>query len=132
MPEESTVARIRKLIEEAEQQKSKREQFIQKFAKIYTPTMVIIALLVFLIPGVFLNIPIEIELLQKWLYYGIVILVISCPCALVLSTPITVVTAITHASKRGVLIKGGKYLEAISDIKTITMDKTGLRKILLK
>ncbi|MHA1200155.1 MAG: heavy metal translocating P-type ATPase [Candidatus Heimdallarchaeaceae archaeon] len=125
MPEESTVARIRKLIEEAEQQKSNREQFIQKFAKYYTPIMVGIALMVFLIPGVFLNIPVDIAVLQNWLYYSIVILVISCPCALVLSTPITVVTAITRASKRGVLIKGGKYLEAISDIKTIAMDKTG-------
>lgn len=125
MPEESTVARIRKLIEEAEQQKSKREQFIQKFAKYYTPAMVGIALLVFLIPGIFLNIPVDISVLQNWLYYSIVILVISCPCALVLSTPITVVTAITRASKRGVLVKGGKYLEAISDIKTIAVDKTG-------
>ncbi len=125
MPEESTVARIRKLIEEAEQQKSNREQFIQKFAKYYTPIMVGIALLVFLIPGVFLNIPFVMSVLQDWLYYAIVILVISCPCALVLSTPITVVTAITRASKLGVLIKGGKYLEAISDIKTIAMDKTG-------
>ena len=125
MPEESTIARIRKLIEEAEQQKSKREQFIQKFARYYTPTMVAIALLVFLIPGVFMNIPVEMAVLREWLYYAIVILVISCPCALVLSTPITVVTAITRASKRGVLVKGGKYLEAISDIKTIAMDKTG-------
>ncbi len=151
MPEESTVARIRKLIEEAEQQKSKREQFIQKFAKYYTPTMVGIALFVFLIPGVIINFinsanlvnPIfnlgllqdsiyygvnsvfNLAILQESLYYSIIILVISCPCALVLSTPITVVTAITRASKRGVLIKGGKYLEAISDIKTIAMDKTG-------
>jgi len=125
MPEESTVARIRKLIEEAEQQKSKQEQFIQKFAKYYTPAMVIIALLVFLIPGVFLNIPFVMTELEKWLYYAIVILVISCPCALVLSTPITVVTAITRASKRGVLIKGGKYLEAVSGTKSIAIDKTG-------
>ncbi len=125
MPEESTVARIRKLIEDAEQKKSKREQFIQKFAKYYTPTMVGIALLVFLIPGVFLNIPVNTAILKNWLYYGIVILVISCPCALVLSTPITVVTAITRASKYGVLIKGGKYLEAISEMKTVAMDKTG-------
>lgn len=125
MPEESTVARIRKLIEDAEQKKSKREQFIQKFAKYYTPTMVGIALLVFLIPGVFLNIPVDTAILKNWLYYGIVILVISCPCALVLSTPITVVTAITRASKYGVLIKGGKYLEAISEMKTVAMDKTG-------
>ena len=125
MPQESTVARIRQLIEEAEQQKSKREQFIQKFAKYYTPLMVGIALLVFLIPGVFLNIPILPDVLQKWLYQSLVILVISCPCALVLSTPITIVTAITRASKKGVLIKGGKYLEAISSVDTLAMDKTG-------
>ena len=125
MPEESTVARIRQLIEKAEQQKSKQEQFIQKFAKFYTPTMVIIALSVFLIPGVFLNIPIDVEILRNWLYQSLVIIVISCPCALVLSTPITVVTAITRASKRGVLVKGGKYLEALSSVKAVTLDKTG-------
>ena len=125
MPGESTVARIRQLIEKAEQQKSKQEQFIQKFAKYYTPIMVLIALSIFLIPGVFLNIPVDIEILKFWLYQSLVILVISCPCALVLSTPITVVTAITRASKRGVLIKGGKYLETLSSIKTIAMDKTG-------
>ena len=125
MPQESTVARIRQLIEDAEQQKSKRELFIQKFAKYYTPVMVSIALLVFLVPGVFFNIPIDSETLRYWLYQSLVILVISCPCALVLSTPITVVTAITRASKRGVLIKGGKFLEAISDVDTVAMDKTG-------
>ncbi len=125
MPQESTVARIRQLIEEAEQQKSNREQFIQKFAKFYTPIMVGIALSVFLIPGVFMNIPINVNILKDWLYQSLVILVISCPCALVLSTPITVVTAITRASKRGVLIKGGKYLEAISSIDYLAMDKTG-------
>ncbi len=125
MPQESTVARIRQLIEEAEQQKSKREQFIQKFAKFYTPIMVSIALFVFLIPGVFMNIPVNVDILRDWLYQSLVILVISCPCALVLSTPITVVTAITRASKRGVLIKGGKYLEAISSIDYLAMDKTG-------
>ena len=125
MPQESTVARIRQLIEDAEQQKSKRELFIQKFAKYYTPVMVSIALLIFLVPGIFLNIPIDSETLRYWLYQGLVILVISCPCALVLSTPITVVTAITRASKRGVLIKGGKFLEALSDVDTVAMDKTG-------
>lgn len=67
----------------------------------------------------------NLAILKESLYYSIVILVISCPCALVLSTPITVVTAITRASKNGVLVKGGKYLETISDIKTIAMDKTG-------
>jgi Cd2+/Zn2+-exporting ATPase len=125
MPQESTVAQIRLLIEDAEQQKSKRELFIQRFAKYYTPIMVGVALLVFLVPGVFLNIPIDSETLRYWLYQSLVILVISCPCALVLSTPITVVTAITRASKRGVLIKGGKYLEALSDVDTVAMDKTG-------
>ena len=125
MPEESTVARIRQLIEKAEQQKSKQEQFIQKFAKFYTPIMVIIALSVFLIPGIFMNIPIDMEILRNWLYQSLVILVISCPCALVLSTPITVVTAITRASKKGVLVKGGKYLEVLSSVKAVGMDKTG-------
>jgi len=125
MPNESTVARITRLIEEAEQQKSKREQFIKRFAKIYTPIMVSIAVLVFLIPGVFMNIPFEMLVFNEWFYNSLVILVISCPCALVLSTPITVVTAITRASKRGVLIKGGKYLEILSSVDALAMDKTG-------
>ncbi len=120
MPNESTVARITKLIEEAEQQKSKREQFIQKFAKYYTPTMVLIAILVTFIPVVILSQPFNV-----WFYNSLVVLVISCPCALVLSTPITVVTAITRASKNGVLIKGGRFLEALSDVKTLALDKTG-------
>ncbi|MFW9852842.1 MAG: heavy metal translocating P-type ATPase, partial [Candidatus Thorarchaeota archaeon] len=120
MPNESTVARITKLIEEAEQQKSKREQFIQKFAKYYTPTMVLIAILITFIPVVILSQPFSV-----WFYNSLVVLVISCPCALVLSTPITVVTAITRASKNGVLIKGGKFLEALSDVKTLALDKTG-------
>ena len=125
MPNESTVARITRLIEEAEQQKSKREQFIKRFAKIYTPIMVSVAVLVFLIPGVFLNIPFDMLIFNEWFYNSLVILVISCPCALVLSTPITVVTAITRASKRGVLIKGGKYLEILSSVDALAMDKTG-------
>ena len=125
MPNESTVARITRLIEEAEQQKSKREQFIKKFARIYTPIMVSVAILVFLIPGVFLNIPFEMLVFNEWFYNSLVVLVISCPCALVLSTPITVVTAITRASKRGVLIKGGKYLEILSSVDALAMDKTG-------
>ncbi|MHA2357325.1 MAG: heavy metal translocating P-type ATPase [Candidatus Heimdallarchaeaceae archaeon] len=120
MPSESTVARIRNLIEKAEQQKSKRELFIQKFAKYYTPTMVIIAFLITFIPVVLLRQPFDI-----WFYNSLVVLVISCPCALVLSTPITVVTAITRATKRGVLVKGGKFLEVISDVRTVAMDKTG-------
>jgi Cd2+/Zn2+-exporting ATPase len=120
MPNESTVARITKLIEEAEQQKSKREQFIQRFAKYYTPTMVLISILITFIPVVILSQPFSV-----WFYNSLVVLVISCPCALVLSTPITVVTAITRASKNGVLIKGGKFLEALSDVKTLALDKTG-------
>ncbi len=125
MPDESTVARITKLIEEAENLKSKREQFIQRFAKIYTPVMISIAFLIVFIPGIILNIPFELAIFNEWFYNSLVVLVISCPCALVLSTPITVVTAITRASKRGVLVKGGKYLEILSSVEAVAMDKTG-------
>ncbi|MHA1222852.1 MAG: heavy metal translocating P-type ATPase [Candidatus Heimdallarchaeaceae archaeon] len=125
MPQESTVNRIRKLIEEAEQQKSKRELFIQKFAKIYTPVMVSIAVLVFVIPGLILNPSLSSEVVRFWLFQALVVLVISCPCALVLSTPISIVTAITRASKKGVLIKGGRYLESLSSTEVVAMDKTG-------
>ncbi|MHA1865386.1 MAG: heavy metal translocating P-type ATPase [Candidatus Heimdallarchaeaceae archaeon] len=130
MPNESTIARIIHMIEEAENNKAKAEQFVQKFAKYYTPLMVSIAVLVTVIPlivfliqtGSFVGM---LPILQLWFYRSLVILVVSCPCALVLSTPVTVVTAITRATKKGVLIKGGRYLEALSSINTIAIDKTG-------
>jgi len=106
------------------------KQFVQKFAKYYTPIMVSIAVLVTVIPlivfliqtGSFVGM---LPILKLWFYRSLVILVVSCPCALVLSTPVTVVTAITRATKKGVLIKGGRYLEALSSINTIAIDKTG-------
>lgn len=130
MPNESTIARIIHMIEEAENNKAKAEQFVQKFAKYYTPIMVSIAVLVTVIPlivfliqtGSFVGM---LPILKLWFYRSLVILVVSCPCALVLSTPVTVVTAITRATKKGVLIKGGRYLEALSSINTIAIDKTG-------
>ncbi|MHA1685369.1 MAG: heavy metal translocating P-type ATPase [Candidatus Heimdallarchaeaceae archaeon] len=120
MPSESTVSRIIQLVEEAEQVKSKIELFIQKFAKYYTPVMVFISFLVTFIPVVIFQQP-----FHFWFYNSLIILIIACPCALVLSTPITVVTAITRASKKGVLIKGGKYIEELSSIRSIAIDKTG-------
>ncbi|MHA1115961.1 MAG: heavy metal translocating P-type ATPase [Candidatus Heimdallarchaeaceae archaeon] len=130
MPNESTIARIIHMIEEAENNKAKAEQFVQKFAKYYTPIMVSIAVLVTVIPlivfliqtGSFVGM---LPILKLWFYRSLVILVVSCPCALVLSTPVTVATAITRATKKGVLIKGGRYLEALSSINTIAIDKTG-------
>jgi len=118
--EETLISKVLKIIEEAKKKKSKTEDFIERFAKFYTPTIVTIAILVMLIPPLIFN-----EELIKWIYVGLILLVVSCPCALVISTPISMVSAITAASRDGVLIKGGKYLEEISKCKTWIFDKTG-------
>ena len=120
MPSESTLSRIIQMVENAETKKAKTEQFIQKFAKYYTPIMVFIAFLVTFVPVVIFGLS-----FNQWFYRSLVVLIVSCPCALVLSTPITVVTAITRASRNGVLIKGGKYLEELSKVKAVAVDKTG-------
>ncbi|MHA1401792.1 MAG: heavy metal translocating P-type ATPase [Candidatus Heimdallarchaeaceae archaeon] len=130
MPSESTIARIIKMIEEAENKKAKTELFIQKFAKYYTPIMVGFAFLITVVPILVFIIQTGsatglLPVFQTWFYRSLVVLVVSCPCALVLSTPITIVTAITRASKQGVLIKGGKYLEELSQIRVYAIDKTG-------
>ncbi len=121
MPSETTIAKITRIIEEAEKKKSKTEKFVQKFAKYYTPVMVSIAILVTVVPVSLYGF----SVFNEWFYRSLVILVISCPCALVLSAPITVVSALTRALKKGILIKGGKYIESLADVKTLAIDKTG-------
>lgn len=120
MYNETTLSRIIKLVEDAESKKAKAEQFVQVFAKYYTPIMVLVAILITFIPVVIFS-----QDFNVWIYRSLVTLVVACPCALVLSTPITVITAITRASKRGALIKGGQYLEALSKISVLAIDKTG-------
>ena len=114
------IARIKDLIENAKNQKSTTEKFIDTFARFYTPIIVFIAISVmFLVPILFQ------QRLDTWIYRGLTLLVISCPCAIALATPISTVTAILSAAKHGILIKGGKYIEEMAKINIIAFDKTG-------
>lgn len=118
---ESTVSKILDLVENASSRKSKSENFIHKFAQIYTPIVVVIALLVAFLPPLFL----KDALLQTWLYRALSFLVVSCPCALVISIPLSFFGGIGAASKMGVLIKGSNYLEALASAEIVVCDKTG-------
>ena len=118
---ESTVSKILDLVENASSKKSKSEHFITKFANYYTPIVVIVAVLLALIP------PLVVpgETFREWIYRGLIFLVISCPCALVLSIPLSFFGGIGGASRRGILVKGGNYLEALAETEIVVFDKTG-------
>lgn len=118
---ESTVSKILDLVENASSKKSKSENFITKFAKYYTPIVVIMAVLIAIIPTIF----IKDANFTDWLYRALSFLVVSCPCALVISIPLSFFGGIGGASKAGILIKGSNYLEALSKTETIVFDKTG-------
>ncbi len=118
--DETILARIIHLVEDAEAQKAPSERFVEKFAKIYTPTIVVMAVLVATLPPLLMQ-----EAFNPWFIKALTLLVIACPCALVISTPVSVVSALTSASRNGVLIKGGLYLEEMASVKTIAFDKTG-------
>ncbi|WDL73211.1 heavy metal translocating P-type ATPase [Helicobacter winghamensis] len=124
---DSTFSKVLKLIEEGNVQKSKSEEFITKFARYYTPIVTLLAFLVALLPPLYfwaLGGSFTQEL-QTWLYRGIIFLVVSCPCALVISIPLTLFAALGRASKEGILIKGSSYLEALNNAGAIVFDKTG-------
>jgi Cd2+/Zn2+-exporting ATPase len=118
--EETVLSRIVKLVEEAERKKSDTERYIDRFARFYTPTVIGLAFAVFLVPTLFLGLPWE-----TWFYRSLVLLVVSCPCALSISTPVAMVSAITSAARQGVLIKGATFIEELSKVRTVTFDKTG-------
>lgn len=118
--DESTIARITHLVEEAQAAKAPAQQFVDVFASYYTPLVLIAAAGVMLVPWLLFEQP-----FAPWFYNGLVLLVISCPCALVISTPVSIVAAIGNASRHGVLIKGGVYLEQMGVIRAIAFDKTG-------
>ncbi|AIY84423.1 MAG: cadmium-translocating P-type ATPase [Clostridium baratii] len=119
--EESTVARILELVQNASSKKASTEKFITKFARYYTPIVVICALALAIIPSVF----IQGANPNEWIYRALIFLVVSCPCALVISVPLGLFAGIGGASKKGILVKGGNYLESLKDIDTVVLDKTG-------
>ena len=120
--DESTVSKILDLVENASNKKSKSENFITKFAQYYTPIVVIIAVILAILPPVILK---DFGVFSEWLYRALSFLVVSCPCALVISIPLSFFGGIGAASKIGVLIKGSNYLEAIASTETVVFDKTG-------
>ena len=117
---ESTVARILELVENASDKKSRSENFITRFAAVYTPAVVIAAVLLAVIPPLFFH-----GSWNTWINRALIFLVVSCPCALVISIPLSFFGGIGGASRKGILVKGSNYLEALADVRTIVFDKTG-------
>lgn len=117
---DSTVARIIQLVEEAQSRKAPAQRFVDTFARYYTPAVMGVALVIAVAPPLVAG-----AAWESWIYRALVMLVIACPCALVISTPVSVVSGLTAAARRGVLIKGGAYLEALGRVRALAMDKTG-------
>ncbi len=117
---DSTLARIVRMVTDAQRKRSSTEQWVEVFARRYTPTVMILALGIMLVPPLLMGAD-----WSHWFYQGLVLLVIACPCALVISTPISFVAALASAANQGVLVKGASYLELASRLKAIALDKTG-------
>ena len=118
--DDSTLARIIKLVGDAEHLKPPSQRFVDRFAAIYTPVVFVVAILVAIIPPLTLG-----QAWNPWIYRALVLLVIACPCALVIATPVSIVSGLTALARRGVLVKGGIYLEAVGKLRALAVDKTG-------
>lgn len=123
---DNTINRLIRMIQEAQEQRAPVQRWVDRFARVYTPAVVAAAAILAVVPPLllgqpFLNTPTDVG----WLYRSLTLLVIACPCALVLSTPVAIVSAITAAARHGVLVKGGAYLEALAGVRVIAFDKTG-------
>ena len=117
---DTTLARITRMVGEAQSRRAPSEQWVETFARYYTPAVMAVALLVLVVPPLLFAQPWE-----AWVYRALVLLVIACPCALVISTPVTIVAALAAAARNGVLVKGGVYIEAPARLKAVALDKTG-------
>ncbi len=117
---ETTLDRIARSIQAAQGQRAPTQRFVDKFARVYTPCVFVIALLVALVPPLTFGLP-----WYDWIYKALVLLVIACPCALVISTPVTIVSGLAAAARRGILVKGGVYLEQGRELSVVALDKTG-------
>jgi Cd2+/Zn2+-exporting ATPase len=123
---DNTLSRIIQLVEEAQGVRAPSQRMVDRFAHYYTPAVVVIALLVALLPPLVFGAPFyDTAAGHGWFYRALALLVISCPCALVISTPVTIISAITAAARRGVLVKGGAHLEALGRVRAFAFDKTG-------
>ena len=118
--EESSVAKIMHLVENATANKAKNEKFITKFAQVYTPIVVFLAVLVAVLPPLLMHQP-----FLKWIYRALILLVISCPCGLVVSIPLGYFGGVGGSSRRGILVKGSHFLDILAEVKTVVFDKTG-------
>jgi Cd2+/Zn2+-exporting ATPase len=124
---DSTVSRIVRLVEQAQAQRAPIERFVDQFARWYTPAVVLLALLVATIPPMLLGAPFldTLDGTHGWLYRALALLIVACPCALVISTPVTLVSTLSALAQRGVLVKGGAYLDALARVRLFAFDKTG-------
>ncbi|MBT5891141.1 MAG: cation-translocating P-type ATPase [Chromatiales bacterium] len=124
---EGTISRIARLVEQAQSQRSPAERFIDRFARVYTPSVVALAVLTVAIPVLLFSEPLlgTEDGTHGWLYRGLMLLIIACPCALVISIPVTVVSGMTRLAQLGVLVKSGELLDRMADVLTVCFDKTG-------
>ena len=123
---DSTISRIARLVEQAQSQRSPAEKFIDKFARWYTPLVVVVAAMIAFLPPLLFAAPLwETATGHGWLYRGLALLIVACPCALVISIPVTVVSSLTRLAQLGVLVKGGEQLDSLADVNAVAFDKTG-------
>ena len=127
LAEDNTISRMIRLVAEAQEGRAPAQRFVDRFARVYTPLVVFIAILVATIPPIFFGEPFwnPAPDVQGWFYKALALLVVACPCALVVSTPVTLISAISNGARQGVLFKGGVFLEELSRVRAIAFDKTG-------